>query len=770
MASTDLDQHEVLPRWLLGLGASLLTLLALALVSWSPDSLTGQVLQRVEHGALDALFRLRADIAPTTPDEDIVVVVVDQDGLDLLEHAELLGEEFEFSSIPWPWPRMLHGLATEFLARAGARAVFFDFLFTSHSADQLHFGYTEEELGDDFVFAEACRAAGNVYWPLHFYSRTRDAGSPNRYEDRVRERLLELFPEDKLEAARLPFGPGPWPDHDGVQVPIAPLAAAARGLGAINEVADSDRVTRRVQLLHDFQGETYPSIHVTLARDLLEVEHPGLDASGHLSLDAVLVPADEEGRLLLNWHGGAKTYTYYALHKLILSQLELLRLEAEGVPYEEARGEVLDPHLFRDKVVLIGSTAAALSDLKANPFGASYPGIEVHATALDNILNGDFLHRPAGSTRALLTGLLLLLAGQVFMRRQGAALASLLALVMLAGYLAAVVLVFVELTTWLDVVLPTSGLVLVFAGSQTAQYLTEGLAKRRIRAAFQRYLPPAVVDEVLRVPVDELKLGGDRRELTVYFADIVDFTSISERLEPEELVRLLNGYLSEMTGILSGRGATLDKYIGDCIMSFWGAPLDVPDAPLEACLAALECRQRLAAMRAGLEARGDPALAARIGINTGPMLVGNMGSESQFSYTVMGDAVNLASRLEGANKHYGTGIMLGSRTFELARKGIVARELDSLRVKGRLEPETVYELLGTPGSVPDELLRSRDEYEAGLAAFRTRRWDEALARFQAARQNEVGLGPAQVYLERTLDYQRVPPPDDWDGVYVLPSK
>ena len=278
-----------------------------------------------------------------------------------------------------------------------------------------------------------------------------------------------------------------------------------------------------------------------------------------------------------------------------------------------------------------------------------------------------------------------------------------------------------------------------------------------------------VVDEIMR-DTDRIKLGGEKKELTVLFSDVAGFTTISEKLSPEELVVLLNHYLSAMTDIILKHRGNVNKYLGDGIMAIFGAPRGEPEHAILACLAALESQEALARLREEWKAQGHPEITARIGVNSGPLVVGNMGSQKRLEYTVMGDSVNLASRLEGANKFYDTLILLGPRTYELAQHGIEAREVDLLRVKGKLEPVVVYELLARKGALSPVKQQVVAAYRGGLAAYKRRDFVSAKGRFEDALRLDPSDGPSKVYLQRTQAYLETPPPPDWDGVYILKSK
>jgi adenylate cyclase len=312
-------------------------------------------------------------------------------------------------------------------------------------------------------------------------------------------------------------------------------------------------------------------------------------------------------------------------------------------------------------------------------------------------------------------------------------------------------------------------MLLTFGVAATWRFVLEEREKRRARETFGRFLAPSVVAEVL--DGGKLELGGEKRELTVLFSDIRGFTSISEKLDPHLLLEFLNEYLTPMTEIIvSGHEGTLDKYIGDAVMAFWGAPKPQGDHALRACRAALAMIDRLAELRPAWTARGLPEIDVGVGINTGPMSVGFVGSEDRFyNYTVLGDAVNLASRLESANKQYGTRILLGEETRAQAGEAVVTRPLDRVRVKGKREPALIHELLAL-APAPPELAAFLTQFAWGLSAYQAQRWDEAVARFEEADRLRGGDAPSLVYVSRCEAMRRAPPGPEWDGVFEMKSK
>jgi len=312
-------------------------------------------------------------------------------------------------------------------------------------------------------------------------------------------------------------------------------------------------------------------------------------------------------------------------------------------------------------------------------------------------------------------------------------------------------------------------LILTYLGITGYRYWTEEREKKKIRGAFQYYLTASVVEQMLKNP-DKLRLGGEKKDLTVLFSDIRGFTTISEHMPPETLVKFLNEYLTKMTDIVFKYDGLLDKYIGDAIMAIWGAPLDQPDHAHRACYTALEMVDALGVLQKKWTAEGMPLLNIGIGINAGPMVVGNMGSSRRFDYTVMGHSVNLGSRLEGLNKVYKTNIIVSEMTYERVKEEILGRELDSVRVVGMDQPVRIYELIVRRSQASAEQKVRVDEFQAALAHYKDRQWPGALRAFQAILEKQPQDGAAKLYVERCKTLEKNPPPMDWSGVYNLTTK
>ncbi len=430
-----------------------------------------------------------------------------------------------------------------------------------------------------------------------------------------------------------------------------------------------------------------------------------------------------------------------------------------------------DPALARalkGRIVFVGVSAVGAADRRQTPLRSDLPGTYVHITATFNLLHGEFtgsqgrLHQ-AGTLLAALAALLLYLGWRRVASSSVVVFSAVGVALVWCGVTA-----FGLAQGWLVPAVPVLlGVLVPMGGELVLRAVSAEAARQQIRSAFQQYLSPTVVEELVADP-DKLRLGGRRREITAFFSDIAGFTSISEQLDPADLTALLNEYLGAMTDVVLEEGGTVDKYIGDAIVAMFGAPLDQPDHAERAVRAALRCRARLAELRPQWIERGWPEVGARIGVNSGVAVVGNMGSAQRFDYTMLGDTVNLAARLEGANKAYGTELMIGEQTAAAVGHRFVLRELDRLRVKGKQQGVAVYEPIDVPEQVDAETRRRIDAFEAGLAAWRARDWDGAQQGFEAAAR--LGDAPAYVFLDRVAVIRQNPPGPDWDGVFEMTTK
>ncbi|MFI5367558.1 MAG: adenylate/guanylate cyclase domain-containing protein, partial [Spirochaetia bacterium] len=410
-----------------------------------------------------------------------------------------------------------------------------------------------------------------------------------------------------------------------------------------------------------------------------------------------------------------------------------------------------------------GYSAPGLFDLKPSPMKGDYPGVEIHATMLDNLLSGDFMRPVPVSMTVLFLLLLCIAAGLSGTAVTGAGRSALIyvAFLPLAPVLG---IVAYALGYWLQVVALELGAVISLVGGSLVTYATEGQQKRYIKGAFKQYLSPAVIDELIAHP-ERLRLGGERRELTIFFSDVQGFTGISEALTPEDLTALLNEYLTAMVDIIQEEGGTIDKFEGDAIIAFWNAPLTLDDHAVRGVRAALRCQAKLAEMRPGIRARIGKDMRMRVGMNTGPAVVGNMGSKTRFDYTMLGDQVNLSARLEGINKQFGTFIMISRAVVDKMAGAFPVRELSRVAVVGRKEPVVVFEPM-----LPEEFAARRPVLEVfgrGLQAFYAGKFAEAEDIFAGVAAEDPA---AASYARKCRELDAEPRAEKWNGVWIMTEK
>ncbi len=673
-------------------------------------------------------WRVRALARPGPATEDIVLILLDQNSLDWAQKE---------NGLSWPWPREIYGAIVDFCSRNGARALAIDVLYTEPSA------YGVE---DDRSFAAAVGKSGKVAGAVFLGKKS---GSSTHWPDFIKDPNLKLS-RPAAPPNRLPLE---TPAFSRATFPIDDLAANAAVLGNVQLKPDSDGIYRRVQLFSSFAGKTVPALGLgawLAAGNRAEIIRA---ADRTLMVGEHEIPVDSRGNALLRYRGPSGTHRNFSAAAVLQSEIQF-RMGAPMV--------IDDPAAFKDKYVFFGFSAPGLLDLRSAPVSGVYSGVEIHATLLDNFLSRDFIrHLPVSITIGAVLLLALLVGLVTTVLRSAVAITCNCA----AGVMLPIGcgLVAYNAGFWLPIVVLETAAVLTIGLALLANYATEGRQKRFIKGAFRQYLSPAVIDQLISNP-ERLKLGGERKTLSIFFSDLQGFTSISEGLEPEELTALLNEYLTAMTDIVMEEGGTVDKYEGDAIIAFWNAPLDVEQHEMRTVRAALKCQAKLARMRPAIQKRIGKEMLMRIGINTGPAVVGNLGSHTRFDYTMLGDAVNLAARLEGANKQFGTFTMISEETCRNIGPDIPVRELARLAVVGRGEPVTVYEPM-----LPEEYAAGQTLYDTfgkGLTLFYRGRFQEARDIFETIQAAD----PAAAAYVKKCGELLSNPPDKWAGVWVATTK
>ena len=536
--------------------------------------------------------------------------------------------------------------------------------------------------------------------------------------------------------------------------------AAASG-GHFTPLPDDDGVVRRVPMLAEHNGAYYEALSMGMVRLGLGLppvtpgfpedkfwskDYPGLE---WIDMGSVRIPVDNFVTALVPYRGKEGSFKY-------ISATDVLR---GNTPPEE----------LKNKIVLVGTTAPGLNDLRAAPVGSVYPGVEIHANLIAGMLDGSIKQRPPYVLGAEV--MLLLLSGigmALLLPMVNPLRATLLTVVVIAVVFATNVLVWTEG----NLVLPlASGLLMIsmlFALNMSYGFFVESRAKRQITGLFGQYVPPELVDEMSKDP-EAFSMEGESRELSVLFTDVRGFTTISEGLDPKELSKLMNEFLTPLTRIIYKHRGTIDKYMGDCIMAFWGAPLNDPQHARNAVLAGLEMHRVLEELQPAFKEKGWPPIHIGVGVNSGRMSVGNMGSEVRLAYTVMGDAVNLASRLEGITKQYGVKMIVGEITRAEVPE-VVYRELDRVKVKGKEAPVAIFEPIGLSGEIDKPVQDELKLWAQVLKLYRARDWDMAELQLINLAKMNPGSGLYALFLERIAHLRENPPEHGWDGSWKFETK
>ncbi|MFC1490768.1 CHASE2 domain-containing protein [Candidatus Latescibacterota bacterium] len=687
-----------------------------------------QVFDKTEFASQDLRFRIRGvEEAPN----DVVIVAIDPQSLEML------------GLVGMPPTRDYHVPVIDNLFMAGVKAVMFDVEFFGYRGVIEPGDITPSPSFEDSLFAETLFM----------------------YPDTIIARKISTPVED---ATTQSAGESPLP---------SPLFQNEKQIVYVDMFQDSDSAVRRARPVSydmgDEQGWQY-SYALRAAMYAMDVDTAWVDTGGHkVYVGDRVIPLDDSNppSMLINYSTDEDTF---ARNNNYISYEQVMD------PGEYGIQALIKAGRLKDKVVMIGATFPESHDSKITPFylGTSLfnpseflmYGVHIHKNIADTIISGKFI-KPVRKWQLLfLIAFMSTLATIINYRFKGF-LGLFLSVILVIGYASAALYLFISNRFLLPVVAPAFTTVGInYISVVTYNYLMERKQKTMIKGMFSQYLPGSVVNELIDNP-DLLALGGEERVMTVIFSDVAGFTTISESLSPTELVDLLNEYLTAMSDIVFKYNGIIDKYEGDAIMAEFGAPLEDPDHALKACYTAIEMQEELAVLREKLLSEGKAEIRARVGINSGSMVVGNMGSLMTFDYTVMGDNVNLSSRLEGANKEYGTYIMCSEATRKMVEHEIITRELDLLRVKGKTEGVLVHEILERKSKgLSENKQKVIDLYYEGLAAYKERRWDDGIKFFGEASSLDPDEAPSAVYLERCKEFKADPPPDDWDGIFTMRTK
>ena len=712
------------------------------------ETLRIDALDAIELFAYDQRLELTA---PNTVDDRIVIIDIDE--------VSLAAEG------RWPWSRnKLEDLLDQLFERYEIAIIGFDVVFAAPDASSglaVLQGLADGEFRDNDRFKIKVEELDKV---LNY---------DKRFTDAIAGRAIVLgftFNNQGTQAGVLPppiFKAGtfkgrniPFVGANGYSANLTQFQDVAFGAGHFNSEVDLDGIVRRIPLLYEYNGAHYEALSLAIARAVLAVDtvEPGYVDGRNigkyaglewLQLGDVEIPVDRRVMALVPYRGPQKSFPY-------ISATDVLKGKA-------------DPARLKGRVALLGTSAPGLLDLRATPLDSIYPGVEIHANMIAGILDRSIKEAPEYTLGAefvlvLVTGLfmalLLPLLGPLF---------GTVATVLLFG---AVVGVNVLIWNSFNLVLPLASgvviLIVMYLFNVTYSLFVETRGKRQLVGLFGQYVPPELVDEMSEDP-ESFSLEGESRELTVLFSDVRSFTTISEGLEPKELSQLMNEYLTPMTRIIHEYRGTIDKYMGDAIMAFWGAPINDPNHARHALDAAVAMLTELRNIQDDFKNRGWPAIKIGVGLNTGTMNVGNMGSEFRMAYTVLGDSVNLGSRLEGLTKGYGVELIVSESTAA-AVPDYIYRELDRVRVKGKDKPVTIFEPVGLRKDIGKSQRDEINLYNQALKYFRDKNWDMAELSFLNLLKATPDTVLYKVYGERISIYRKSPPPDAWDGVWTHETK
>jgi len=690
-------------------------------------------------------LRIKIGRNKTEPPEELALILIDETSLKLMNR--IVGR--------WPWPRSIHADVIEFLRLGGAKAILFDILFTEN---EKVWGRPPDTLSSgDAYLVEETRRSGNTYHAIQIFKDIPDEWNKDLLDKPLPRDFLKRFSLENVDITikRLQ-------DNNNYAIPFRELYQVAGGIGVVEFSPDIDGIYRRTELIKCYHDACFPVLGLS---PFLKDFKPGLikqstwwkSNAGWLEIhgkeedDKILRIPLYKGKYLINLYGRFNPYSMSG----VLTSIQKIKMgELENLP--------VNPEEFRDKIVFIGASAVGVEDLKPTAISPRLPGVILHASLYGNLITKDFIKTiPEIFTPLFIFAIAFFTAFFIFFVKRFnlklglSALPSVL-FILLTFFLLTKYNLLIELTAPL-----LSGL-LTYLGGFAYLSLTEEREKRRIRSMFSRYVSAAVLSDIETKKEDIIfSEGGKRVELTILFSDLRGFTSISETLDAERVVEVLNCYFSRAVEIIFKHQGTLDKFMGDAIMAFWGAPTPIKDHARVAVLSALEIKTSLPEINAELQRKGLPPLQVGIGINTGEVVLGNIGSPQRLDYTVIGDNVNLASRLEGLTRFYGIPILISEKTFRGMGNTIPARIIDLVRVKGKAEPIKIYE--------PLEDVKITLLSEEAFYYYLGRRWQDALKLYKEVLRILPDDPVATLFVNRCERFL-IQAPAEWDGIYEFREK
>lgn len=645
-------------------------------------------------------------IAPFNKVDNICLIYIDQLSID----------ELKRQGITWPWPRQIYAPVIEYLSEA--EAVFLDILFTENSS------YGVE---DDKILAEAIKRAGNIYLPIVLSKEKREFDE---------EYTKKIAYHEQMSIIQ---------EYQSVIFPIDEFKTAAKGLGNVSILPDEDGIYRQIPLFFKVKEYVIPNFVMSyfIKKNVIQIK------DGNILIDETVIPLNN-GDLLLKYFGEKNPFHVFSFLEFLEKPNTNLEIKRE---------------FFKGKTVFIGLTAAGLFDLKPTPVSSKNPGVFIHATVFENLFSKNFIKTMPKILIYVIIFLISLLIPNIFLRQYSMKI-NLFIFLFIASVLFFIVIVLFRFSIYIQLLPPL--VCLIFSSILTLfySYATEGKERKFIKRTFMQYMDKKIVDYLLEHP-ESIASGGQKRRVTLFFADIEGFTTISERLTAEDTAMMLHKVLNSLTEIVIKNSGVVDKYIGDCIMAFWGAPLKTDLDEINACNAALECIESLKEINQIFSEKGLPMIKVRIGIHTGDAIVGNIGSDRLFNYTVIGDTVNIASRLESTNKFFKTNIIISEETYSKISEDFLTRELGIIKLKGRVNPIRIYEVLGRKEESSSKKSLLVDKYNAAYLFFREKRWDEAKEGFKAILREFPEDFPSLMYFNFIEKYSNLNQlTEDWFVVKI----
>jgi len=709
-------------------------------------------------------MRINFYTGSSRPSDDIIVVLLDQESIDWGQRERGWG---------WPWPRYAYAEFLDYMHLGEAESVIFDVLYSEPSI------YGKFNVQDDLIFAEAARNFGRT---VHGVLLSTVSGSIERWPAGLD---IPLFVPENFGTFVSAYDLSSTGDRVAAQFPIPLLRDSAKAIGNLTGISDSDNIFRRQHLFMFFDGRAVPSLAaaaILTGNDDANIFYD--EQRRQILWGDYTIPVDKNGKTLLRYRGPITRYPSYSM-SLVLQSAE---------DHAAGRSPLLRPENFKGAHVFFGLFAQGLFDTFSTPIDTVYPGMGVHITMLDNLLMNDFISTIPPGVEVLVIALsVILVVCLVFYSKRVsltvAGLISSILIIIFAGFFS------INAGYWLPMAAPLIAVMLSYISSTIYSYATEGRDKRFIKHAFSRVISPKVVDQIIADPA-QLRLGGEKRELSAIFTDVQRFSTIASELQdqygedgPKILVKMLNLYLTEMSNIVIANDGTIDKYQGDAIIAFFGAPVWMEDHAKKACYSAVKMKRRELELRNEIldpngefhlpmtkliesgVIRKDRPIFTRFGINTGDMVVGFMGTPEKMDYTIMGNAVNLASRLEGVNKQYDTrGILISEYTRNQIGNDFLVRPLSRVTVFGIPRPLQIFELLEIREDANSAMHEGIEIWENAYKAYEKKDFSRAADLFMSIYQLDPEDSTAKYYFERCREFLSSPPPDDWDGVDNLTEK